>query len=646
MANSNLIDRLIMRRLKAENATAKQKIALMQQVLETSDSFVIYFDFNTNMVTNVHGTMLPTEGMTIGTFIERIHPEERDAFETYFKTLRNTSEALKRGQTYRWDMTGAGKYANLYGRVIVEKSRHKTQNIICAMTDITDELEQEAQDRETAVKYTSIFDKSMVGLALYNPEGQLLNANNYMRKMLKYEGDKDEFWYSRNLYVLLYSDTGLTPEEIDDRSYCTLCDRPERNVHEYLELHICPIRNDAGTLMHILVSARKITGERDLYLQQRASNEKIRAVSRATAKYEENLRFLLENAETHIWRSAISTNTISFYKSLHVQEKTITTDEFIDCTTDEDARQTATLFIAPEEDNGKKKVQPTTVALRMVNLIDEDDTPHVYSINRIPQYDSRGVFTGYFGLLRDISALCDAQEKLRQETARAADSEQQKSAFLANMSHEIRTPLNAIVGFSDILPSIDDHDERMELIRIIHKNSDLLIHLINDILVISTMDANGPTIIPRRVDFAKAFDDLCQTLELQVIDSPGVTFIKDNPYKELIIEVDIDRIQQIIINFVTNAVKFTKQGHIKVGYRRQTEGIYIYCEDTGRGIPEEKLQDVFKRFVKLNAFVQGTGLGLNICKAIVDKCGGEIGVESALDKGSTFHAYIPCPIIS
>jgi signal transduction histidine kinase len=158
-------------------------------------------------------------------------------------------------------------------------------------------------------------------------------------------------------------------------------------------------------------------------------------------------------------------------------------------------------------------------------------------------------------------------------------------------------------------------------------------------------------IIPKEVDFAQAFDMMCQTLE-QRVDNPNVAFQKDNPYQKLLTVLDMGRIQQIVTNFVTNAVKYTTEGHIRVGYREETRekdgekrtGIYVYCEDTGSGIPEEKKDAVFERFVKLNEFVQGTGLGLSICKNIVERCEGQIGVNSEIGNGSTFWFWIPVSI--
>ena len=259
--------------------------------------------------------------------------------------------------------------------------------------------------------------------------------------------------------------------------------------------------------------------------------------------------------------------------------------------------------------------------------------------------------------MRDITDLMQAQQLLREETSRAQDSGQMKAAFLANMTHEIRTPLNAIVGFSDLLQMVEAPEERQEFIRIIRDNCDMLLRLINDILEASNM-GQSLTIEPSDIDLAATFNDICQILE-QRVQEPGVQFLRDNPYQTFPAYQDRGRLQQVLTNFVTNAVKYTHQGHIKVGYCQQArdeqglicqeglgqQGLYFYCEDTGAGIPKEKQASVFERFVKLNDFVQGTGLGLSICRAIVEKCGGYIGVNSEGEgHGSTFWFWLPVRI--
>lgn len=173
----------------------------------------------------------------------------------------------------------------------------------------------------------------------------------------------------------------------------------------------------------------------------------------------------------------------------------------------------------------------------------------------------------------------------------------------------------------------------------------MLLRLVNDILALSSLESGDITVKPSKVDFAQCFDSVATSLA-QRIKNPNVTFKAENPYPVLDATIDGGRIQQVITNFVTNAIKYTHKGHIKIGYELQTrhdkEGLYIYCEDTGDGIPKEHQGKVFDRFVKLNDFIQGTGLGLSICKIIADNSGGEIGVTSeGKGCGSTFWIWIP-----
>ena len=313
-------------------------------------------------------------------------------------------------------------------------------------------------------------------------------------------------------------------------------------------------------------------------------------------------------------------------------------DEFATFFTNETGRF-AESFAQPE----KSFAQPVSFLTQTRPIFHKTKELVWNQINSIPIFNEAGEVTGCFGLVRNMTRFINAQEQLKQEKQRADESGRLKSVFLANMTHEIRTPLNAIVGFSDLLQMMTTTEEKQELIHVIHNNCDMLLRLINDIMAISAMDANGLTMNPTDTDFAHAFDELCQSLA-QRVENPNVQFIKDNPYKVLQTHLDMGRIMQVITNFVTNAVKYTQEGHIRVGYRIQDNGIYMYCEDTGIGIPKDQCTKVFDRFVKLNDFVQGTGLGLSICKAIAEGCKGKIGVESEVGQGSTFWMWIPCTI--
>ena len=217
-----------------------------------------------------------------------------------------------------------------------------------------------------------------------------------------------------------------------------------------------------------------------------------------------------------------------------------------------------------------------------------------------------------------------------------------KSAFMASMTHELRTPLNAIIGFTSVMEALGDSPERGEYVRIIHNSTDMLQRLINDIIEASSISYGDFPIEPKETDFASDFDDICITLA-QRVQNPNVEFQKDSPFDHFPTRLDIGRIQQVLTNFVTNAVKFTTQGHIRLGWKPKDNGLYLYCEDTGKGIPADKQSLIFEQFVKLDEFVQGTGMGLAICKSIAERCGGKIGVTSeGEDKGSTFWLWVPC----
>lgn len=222
----------------------------------------------------------------------------------------------------------------------------------------------------------------------------------------------------------------------------------------------------------------------------------------------------------------------------------------------------------------------------------------------------------------------------------AEETNRLKSAFLANMSHEIRTPLNAIVGFANLLGMVDNEEEKQEFINIINTNSDLLLQLINDILDMSRIEAGLLEFNMGEMDVNSLCESIVKTMQLKA--KPGVKVIFDQHLPLCRIMNDSKRLHQVISNFVNNAIKFTTEGSIKVGYEQVDNGhLRFHVTDTGTGIEPNKCGKVFDRFVKLNSFVHGTGLGLPICKSIITQLGGEIGVTSELGKGSTFWFVIP-----
>lgn len=244
--------------------------------------------------------------------------------------------------------------------------------------------------------------------------------------------------------------------------------------------------------------------------------------------------------------------------------------------------------------------------------------------------------------VHDITQLKETEKQLTLAKEKAENADLSKSAFLANMSHEIRTPLNAITGFAEILASANTEEEKAQYQEIIKMNADLLLQLVNDILDMSKIEAGTLEFVYTKVDINLLLSDLRQLFQMKVNDAGGnIQIIAEPSLPSCSIETDRNRVAQVLSNFTTNAIKFTQEGTISIGYEARDTELYFYVTDTGAGIPADKLPEVFGRFVKLNKDKKGTGLGLSISKTIVNKLEGQIGADSIEGKGSTFWFTIP-----
>ena len=239
----------------------------------------------------------------------------------------------------------------------------------------------------------------------------------------------------------------------------------------------------------------------------------------------------------------------------------------------------------------------------------------------------------------DITELKETERMLIGAKEKAEEADRLKSAFLANMSHEIRTPLNAIVGFSSLLEEAEDAEEKHLYATIIEENNKLLLQLISDILDLSKIEAGTFDIIPEQVDAQQLCNELLQSMQVRATEQVEILLAPELP--ELTFTSDKNRLYQVLLNFVTNALKFTSEGSIVIDYRINGNEVRFSVQDTGMGIEPEKQEAIFTRFVKLNNFIAGTGLGLPICQSIVTQLGGKIGVESEPGKGSCFWFTYP-----
>ena len=638
-----ILNRITLYSIRKNTERAKDIATIMEHTLD-ENNYVIRLNLQNRLANNLYGNFLPHDGMTYEESLGYMHPDDKHIYMEFMNKLVKGAKSAE--CIFRWDRSTKKhehnwRYIRDVGIVEFDPEDNKKPiNFYCTLYDQTEQKHQEQEEIQLTDRYRKLFDQSIVGQAFFNKDGYLLTSNQKFREILKFKGEKDPFYYRYPLFDLPSFRFISYSEVKDDMYFCMQTVIYEREVNCYTEIRIHPIFNDSKQLEMYTLYIRDITLERELHHQHKKNIAQIQRTNKEIEQYENELKYLMQNIEMRFFRSSFSKRQISFYKEMNAPEITMGFYELLSYFTD-----------SPYVEEMKKSPydffkEPRTLLSHARPFFHDGPELEWHFIDSVPFYNEEGKFAGTYGVFRNVTNLINKQELLKEETERANQSGLRKSAFLANMSHEIRTPLNAIVGFSEVLPMLSTDEERQQIIKVINNNCDMLLRLVNDILALSSIESGGIRIEPTKTDFAQCFNNLALSLAKRV-QNPNVEFKTESPYPKFITTIDGGRIQQVVTNFVTNAVKYTQNGHIKIGYQKQVrhdkDGLYIYCEDTGAGIPKEHQKKVFDRFVKLNDFVQGTGLGLSICKAIADNSGGEIGVTSeGKGCGSTFWLWIPC----
>lgn len=635
-----LFNRLARAHVRASTRQSTELNEMMYKALHMGNFIVMEYDIRNDRFTNKYGQVLPDKGLTLEEFTLRIHPDQQ-------KEFRQKMQSLMDGRERRFELDkrwNAGTddeptWLIFSGHAISELDNDgRPAYIVNAIHDVTHELEEDKAARDLVHKYQVLSNIPFVAMSFYDKEGFLIDLNDRMKDLLGISDDNPDskrFWETVSMFDAPPFKGVFTAEERNDMLFCQHMEYQALGLNEYIECHILPLFNADGEIVNYFISAFDVTCDRNRDSENHKIEREYRAIKQRISQQHERLKYLLVNSERFLMRSNIRQETISFFRSPETPEYTHSFEQFLNMIVEQDRDSIRSILY----DTVTKTPRHSTIHMALPS---EGLTGTVFDISFNPILNSEGEVIGHEGISSDITIFDDTCKKLEEETRLAADSVKLKSGFMASMTHELRTPLNAIVGFTGVLEALGDSTERAEYVRIIRNSSDMLQRLINDIIEVSSMTEGSITIKKEKVNFAAAFEDICMTLE-QRVQEPEVTFIKENPYESFMTSLDIERIQQVLTNFVANAVKFTREGHIKVGYRYEREGLYLYCEDTGAGIPKEKQKMIFERFVKLDEFVQGTGMGLAICKSIAESSQGEIGVISeGMDKGSTFWVWIPC----
>lgn len=624
------------------NATRKSSDLnnMMYKALHMGNFHVIIYDIKHDLMTNCYGQpILPKNGITLKEFTEHIHPNEVKEFTNKMNNLISGRER-KFQLNKRWRaFNNEQVWLNLEGHAIVElDSEGHPAYVINAMNNVTQNKKEDHATHDLRCKYESLSKMPFVAMSSYDKDGWLIDINDSMRQVCGITPNNPEterFWLTVCMFDIPMFRSAYSPKDKEPLLACMHMDYPEMNINRYIEYHVRPLMNHQSEVINYLITAIDISDYHDFDHELHRYEQDIINTQQRIDRYDRWLNFLTKHRLTYLWYSDISKQTIYHYHSMQSKES----EDFI-----------MTSF---EKHCANMSEEDRKVAMAYYNGTEAFDTIQHFvgtaiesgeswsHITGTPITNADGHVTGHRGLSINITHEMNTKIRLEKKARIAQDIGKLKSGFMASMTHELRTPLNAIIGFTEVLSVTETREERDEYIRIIRKNCDMLQRLIYDILTASSLNEGPTSLKPKEVEFSKAFDDICLTFQQQMQDN--VQFIKHNPYDTFYTTIDLERITQVITNFVTNAMKFTHEGYIKVGYHYEHHGLRISCEDSGTGIPQDKQDIVFDRFVKLDEFVQGTGMGLNICKSIAERMGGEIGVSSEGEgKGSIFWFWIPC----
>ena len=636
-----LLTRLAQRHVANATRNSTELNDMMYQALHMGNFIVMEYDIRRDRFTNRYGQILPEDGLSLEEFTSRIHPDQQSEFSQKMRQLMNGRER-KFELNKRWN-TGtaeAPEWLNFQGHAISELDNDgRPAYIVNAIHDVTKEMEEDRAARDLVRKYDLLSNIPFIAMSFYDHGGWLIDLNDNMKVLCGISEDNPDsrrFWENVCMFDVPLFRNAYSPEDREDILFCQHMEYPELGLDRYIECQIQPLFNAEGEIANYFINAFDITDQQEHDRQMHLMARERRHVEQLSKLHLERLGYLCRNSERHIMRSDMRERVIKFYRTPVKPEYVHNFDNFL-LMLEEDEREAFSRLL-----NDDKTREPQMFTIHLIKR-SEGQPGSVFDITFNPVFDQQGNIIGHEGISSDVTTMYNAVKQLEVTTRQAAESVRLKSGFMASMTHELRTPLNAIVGFTGVLDALGETEGRAEYVKIIRNSSDMLQRLINDIIEASSFTDGKLSIVPDDIDFAEAFEDICLTLRQRVEQKEGLEFQTASPYEHFATRLDIGRIQQLLTNFVTNAVKFTEQGYVRVGYRYDDGYLCLYCEDSGKGIEPDKQEVVFQRFVKLDEFSQGTGMGLAICKSITQQMGGTIGVRSEGEgKGSTFYISIPC----
>ena len=644
-----LYNRVYMRRANEANARRKEQNAHLALVLQAGRLRIWKY-----LPATRHYLFLSEEG----TMEQRYNPIdfqqffERDDFERLRTAIFDICEGKQNSAVLTLVSNAKDdaflRHYEMTVSVDRRDSRGRVTSILGIQHDVTDEYRRLETVNQLLLRYHTVFSTSLVDMVYYDNKGVLQDIN---ERACQVFGVPNREYVLNNKFLLknnpFFGDVNL--ETMDNTRTSCIVDfgdytDPIYHTEEfgladkkmYYESTINPIRDANGNLEGVYMAGRDITEMVVSYRRQKEGAEKLRKVNEDIRQYISNINYALRISDIRMVNYYPKSFTLEMSDNITQSQMKLSQLRCIRLATPRFRRTVSSVL------NRMDHLSPYNIQVNIETEIRDKKGRQIWLLfNLVPMLDADGKVERYFGMCRNMTDMVETENRLAVETKKAQETELLKQSFLSNMSYEIRTPLNNVVGFAGLFNTPHDEADEPAFVEQIKTNSNNMLTLVNDVMLLSSLDANMVEYRKDDIDFAQIFASHCQMGWSNA--NPQIKTIIDNPYESLVVNIDMEHVGKVIEKLCWLSALTLKEGYAKARYEYRRGELLITIEDTGDGIPEEGMAHIFDRFVhNIDNHLLGTGLDLPIVQAIVRQMGGTIEIESKLHQGTTAWVSIPC----
>ena len=621
----------------------QKKNARLSLVLNTSNVRFWTYDIPTKTFTWMDKEGKAERNYTILEFSQRYRRED---FERLTEAINQLVRQEKENVTLEMSAKDKGEGGEdreftIALSVLRRQKSGRPSVIIGTRSDITEERQMQQKAEDAMLRYQAIFNSAMIDMVYYDENGILTDMN--QKAGAAFEGGKDAIIAKKITIADVLGEGDVDLQKLEPihltQIFKSADDERALNKHLrrgllYYELQLMPIYDQHHRLLCIYGTGRNVTEVANSYNRKQENLRQLTKANEEVTSYIQNINYVLKVGGIRMVNYSANTHTLTIYNEIGHEQYSLTQTRALALVSDKHKHMAQRILNSMDN----HAISPISTTIETTLRV-RGGYPLCLQIHFVPLVDDSGKVANYFGMCRDVSEMKHTENELAKESAKAQEVETVKNAFLRNMSYEIRTPLNTVVGFAELFQMEHSSDDEVVFVEQIKENSRNLLKLINNILFLSRLDAQMIEIKTEFTDFAQLFDVDCST-SWENLRQDGVEYIIENPYKQLVVDIDAQNLAIVIDQIVTNACQHTMQGFVRTRIDYIGDRLIIAVDDTGEGIEEKFLPTLFERFA--TGANTGSGLGLSICYELMQQMGGSINIKSTHGKGTTVWVTLPC----